>query len=679
MNRKKKSILSVICCMSLIFSLIAGISGVGEKGQDRARAKSRYAVSQEEINSFFGDSAILGHSVGLGLKYYFEKNGTGFLGNPTMLVWGCYSFLNDFENITQYMIHYGGKPMKARDAVKACGVKHVFINMGINDFNPSGDQILNHYKRYIHEIKTVNPDVDIFILASTPTRIAKGRLNNTETDKLNNNMKELAEQKKDLYYIDINTPLKDSSGALRAGYASDGFVHLTYDAYRVWTDVMVKSVRQMLRNQKKAKGLVKKAKEKLTWEGYNKAKEFVAGLDKSSVKHSLRDVLKEVKEKIREKEAQESESVSGSVAKIQQSCCEKKSAARATGMPGIVTSSAASAVPKQTGSPRPTTVPTASPQPTGVKTPLPTITPDPNELTEVEKERADIFISKQVENLAVSKDIEGKVILTWSSQYNAEDYYVLRSEDKKTGYKSIGTTRNLKYKDKTAEKRKTYYYKVQAHMTIRNKSFDGKPSKRKKVYVYPKKPLTVMCGECFMVGMQKFTSIFGSDKPFVAKIGLNTYTLLHNNYFSYNGQSVTGIERIAYYKPDRVYFLVGGNESAWTTTGWTMNNYTKVRELLRKINSHVQIILIKIAPCGVTSPENIPSVTQRATFNNAYKSFADRYNDVFFCPATDVLDDGTSHLSRSYDAGDGCHWNDSGSAAVANKIREWSKEVFHNW
>ena len=82
MNRKKKSILSVICCMSLIFSLIAGISGVGEKGQDRARAKSRSAVSQEEINSFFGDSAILGHSVGLGLKYYFEKNGamkTGWL------------------------------------------------------------------------------------------------------------------------------------------------------------------------------------------------------------------------------------------------------------------------------------------------------------------------------------------------------------------------------------------------------------------------------------------------------------------------------------------------------------------------------------------------------------------------------------------------------------------------
>ena len=351
--------------------------------------------------------------------------------------------------------------------------------------------------------------------------------------------------------------------------------------------------------------------------------------------------------------------------------------AKATNMPGIVTSSAASAVPKPTASPS-STAPVGSPLPTESATPVPTNTPDPNALTEEEKEEAENFRQAKVENLTVAKNLEEKVVLTWDEREGAEKYAVLRSEDKTTGYKEIGKTSKLKYKDKTAGKRNTYYYRVQASMTIKGKTFTGKLSKRKKTYVYPKDPLTVMCGECFMVGMQKFKSVFG-NKPFVAKIGLNTYTLLHNNYFDYNGQSVTGIERIAYYNPDRVFFLVGGNESAWTTTGWTMSNYTKVRELLRKINPHIQIILIKIAPCGTSSPENIPSVSQRAAFNNAYKSFADKYKDVYFCPATDALDDGTSHLSRSYDAGDGCHWNDSGSAGVANKIRDWSKEVFNNW
>ena len=660
----KKHTISILCCLALLMSLLAGVQGPTVSA--KVKAGSKHKVTAEEINRFFGNSAIIGHSVGLGLKYFFDNKGDGYLGNPKMLVRGCYSFINDFSNYTEYMIHIDGKPMKARDAVKTCKAKHVFINMGINDFNPSGDQILNHYKRYIHEIKQTNPDVDIFILASTPTRLAKGRLNNTETDKLNKSMKELAEQKKDLYYIDINSPMKDESGKLKAGYASDGFVHLTFDAYQVWTNVMVNYVSRLLKGRKKAAALVKKAGNKLTTGTYDRAREYVSTLDKSSAKKALREKLKEIREIIREKE-EENTPVSAGGASIKSYVM----AGRVTPMPGIVTGTASTATPRPSA--------TSSPRPTGIATPIPTTTPDPNLLNEEEIATAREFIKTPVENPVIAKDLENKVVLTWEEQEGAESYYVYRSTEKTTGYKVIGTVRKLKFKDKTAEKRQTYFYRVQAHMSIKGKTFDGKMSKRKKVYVMPKDPLTVMCGECFMVGMERYTSIYGSNMRFVAKIGLNTYTLLHNNYFTYNGNSVTGIERIAYYKPDRVYFLVGANESAWTNTGWTMTNYTKVRELLRKVNKHVQIILIKIAPFGTSSRENIPSVTRRAQFNNAYKAFADKYKDVFFCPATDVLDDGTSHLSHSYDAGDGCHWNDSGSVAVAGKIRDWSRETFHNW
>ena len=59
--------------------------------------------------------------------------------------------------------------------------------------------------------------------------------------------------------------------------------------------------------------------------------------------------------------------------------------------------------------------------------------------------------------------------------------------------------------------------------------------------------------------------------------------------------------------------------------------------------------------------------------------FADSYEDVYYCPATDVLSDGNSHLAGSYDGGDGCHWNESGTVAVVRAMKEWSKKTFHNW
>ena len=227
---KMKRWIVVICCLALLFGSIPELPG--EINGCGAAAKTFYRISNEERDKFFKKSAILGNSVGLGLKYYFATKEDGYLGNPHMLVWGSYSFINDFTNYEKFMIHYQGKPMKARDAVQACGAKHVFINMGTNDFNTSQSQIYAHYLRYIKEIKTTNPDVDIFILATTPTRIGKGLLNNREINKLNNQMQELAEKRSDLYYIDINTPMKDAEGRLKKEYTSDGFVHLTMTAYQ---------------------------------------------------------------------------------------------------------------------------------------------------------------------------------------------------------------------------------------------------------------------------------------------------------------------------------------------------------------------------------------------------------------------------------------------------------------
>lgn len=630
MRNAVRRVVGIFFCLTLTVQLLADMPGGSRTTV--AKAKSVYDITDKERDAFFGKSAIIGNSVGLGLKYYFDRQPSGYLGGPKMLVWGSYSFLNDFNNDTEYMIHWKGQPMKARNAVKACGAKHVFINMGTNDFNTSRENIYNNYKRFIREIKTTNPDVDIFILATTPTRQDKGLLSNAEANKLNAKMKNLAAKRGDMYYIDINSPMKDSSGLLRSDFTSDGFVHLTWAAYKVWTDKMVGFAKNLLKKQKKAKLLARKAAKNLKMSTYLKAKEVIGRLDKSKLRTALRNKLKIILKKINK--------------------AEKRAVA-----PAVNTRKMAG-----TGS---TQDPTVKPM-TG--------------LSLEEQSMVDAFKSGKVTKVKVERKIEKNVRLSWDTQNGADSYVIYRSIQKHGGvYRIVGKTKKTAFIDKKARKKKTYYYRVQGRMKIRAKYYKGKRSQVKDAYITPATPKTVIAGECFVVGMERYTSVFNSNHRFVGKIGVNTYTMMHSNYFTYNGQSITGLERIAYHKPDRVIFIIGANESAWYQVNLTMQNYTQMRKLLRKVNPHMEIVLVKIAPFGYHPTESTASVSRRAKWNNAYKKFADDNEDTYYCPATDCLDDGNSHLLSRYDAGDGTHWNGSGTELVVKEIRKWSKKTLGNW
>ena len=337
---------------------------------------------------------------------------------------------------------------------------------------------------------------------------------------------------------------------------------------------------------------------------------------------------------------------------------------------------ASSDTPTDPADPSVTPDPSVSPEPT--ITPEPTSTPDPNALTEAEKKKIKKFKSSKVKSVKVKKALEKKVKLTWKKYSGAKKYIVLRSTKKSTGYKTLTKTKKTYYTDKKAKKRKQYYYRVKATTTIKSKTYYSKQSTAKKIYVFPKTPRAVIVGECFVEGMKELTRI-PKNITLVAKIGINTTSMLTSNYFSYNGQNLTAIERVAYCKPDRVYFLVGANESAWQNVNVTMSNFAKMRSLLMRINKHVQLVMMKIGPFGTQSPEDIPTPAERNKFNSAYKSFANKYSNTYFCPATDVLQDGSGHLMGKYSDGDGCHWNTNGTIAVVERMKSWSKKKFGNW
>jgi len=72
------------------------------------------------------------------------------------------------------------------------------------------------------------------------------------------------------------------------------------------------------------------------------------------------------------------------------------------------------------------------------------------------------YKTRSVPSLAIRKASDGRGQLCWTKTKNTDKYKVYRSTSKNGTYKLIKTTKSYKYKDTTAKKGKTYYYKVKS-------------------------------------------------------------------------------------------------------------------------------------------------------------------------------------------------------------------------
>ena len=250
-------------------------------------------VSEKTRNKYFSDAAFVGNSVSVGLKMYFDSQGKGFLGAPTMLVQGCYSFANDAAAHSQYQISYKGKKYKAKDAIKAAKVKKAFISMGTNDMGKPASQVYQDYVKYIQGIRKENPNVIIFIQSTTPMCTSKNRkyLNNSAINELNKLMKKYCNKHKDMYYVDISKDMKDKSGGLKKQYASDGYVHMTMAGYKVWTNNLTEYVDKLILQEQEATNAVEKAAKSRIQEDYDAANTLVKKLASSQKKDQLKKKL----------------------------------------------------------------------------------------------------------------------------------------------------------------------------------------------------------------------------------------------------------------------------------------------------------------------------------------------------------------------------------------------------
>ncbi|MBR1865223.1 MAG: hypothetical protein IJ801_01810 [Lachnospiraceae bacterium] len=325
-----------------------------------------------------------------------------------------------------------------------------------------------------------------------------------------------------------------------------------------------------------------------------------------------------------------------------------------------------------------TTTEAATPSTTQAATEM--TTPTKEETVTVEIQPENPLNRNTAPILTCNRDIHKKVKLKWKAINGATKYAVYRADSSKGKYKRIGTVTGKSYVDKTAKARRLYYYKVQAMQELqqadgRTSVQKGKMSKKSKVYVRPKKPKMVICGECYVEGIQYYApELVPSNLKLVSKVGLNTTNLLSYPYY----EGKTAIQEVCDLNPDRVYFLVGANEFLNNNPDYTVGNFDKMRKLLQKKNKNVEIILIKISPQGRTG-ERGNKVAARAQYNKAYQEFAEKHRNVDFCDATDFMDDGFGTLKSSCDAGDGCHWTPVAAKQMVTELKNWSKKELGTW
>lgn len=298
----KRGVFLGICTCCIMF--VPGIPCKGEvmlgKNSQSVQMLQKKKVSKKVRDKFFSQSAFIGNSIAVGQKLYFGTQGENYLGNPKMLVQGCYSFLNDETLHSQYSLVYKGQHYRAKDALKKAKVKRVFINMGTNDLWKPVEKTYEDYVSYITGIREKNPKLIIFIESTTPMCTASNRkyLNNDSIHTLNRLMKKYCKEHKDIYYIDITTGMRDKSGGLKEKYSSDGYVHMTMAGYELWTENLIKYVDKLLIKEQEAQKAVEKAKKTKRLKDYKRAKKLVNKLDSSTKKSQLKKKLKKIKRRI---------------------------------------------------------------------------------------------------------------------------------------------------------------------------------------------------------------------------------------------------------------------------------------------------------------------------------------------------------------------------------------------
>lgn len=166
---------------------------------------------------------------------------------------------------------------------------------------------------------------------------------------------------------------------------------------------------------------------------------------------------------------------------------------------------------------------------------------------------------------------------------------------------------------------------------------------------------TLFVGDSFTDGIRLYSAYFGNALC-IAKRGVNTHSALTDAFYMIEGVAHTMIDAIEYYKPRRVYLMLGTNGLGWESVEWNLEGYdVLVDEILRRVPG-----------CYVVIQSIPPTTAERAALQPAYslENIA-RYNEglmdlamrkgIYYLDINAALSNEDGYLDDSIAASDGFH------------------------
>lgn len=189
-----------------------------------------------------------------------QKNQILFVGSSLMEMFPIEEFVKERKlPFTVYNRGIGG--YKTEDLLPVLDVcvyelspRRIFINIGTNDLSETSiplEEVIRNYDRILSEIERNVPGVELYLMAYYPVNYEAAaeemkpclKVRNNDKIALANGEVEKLAQRHQAKYIDVNAPLKDARGNLKAEYTIEG-MHIKREGYLVILDEVLKYVKE---------------------------------------------------------------------------------------------------------------------------------------------------------------------------------------------------------------------------------------------------------------------------------------------------------------------------------------------------------------------------------------------------------------------------------------------------
>ena len=186
---------------------------------------------------YLSDCVFIGDSITYGLSSYGVVPSSNVLASVAMSI--------SRVETEQIDTAYGSLTvLEALDKIKP---ENIYIMLGSNGaaYMTVAD-MYQSYQAFLNKVRIACPDAKLYIISAPP--VTEGKENSNESpiknsvlDELNSKLLEYADNN-GVYYLDMNSALKNELGYLPADYAENDGMHLKYSTYTEFIDYILTHV-----------------------------------------------------------------------------------------------------------------------------------------------------------------------------------------------------------------------------------------------------------------------------------------------------------------------------------------------------------------------------------------------------------------------------------------------------